>query len=107
MTTTGDIVLVYVEEEPAFFARIEEISADQKPDWYQVRLLVLQSPLAEVVWILRESYINGEPLTMGGQRIRLEKVEGVGEDQLSDRDVDEKETSTAGKVISISERKRG
>jgi hypothetical protein len=26
------------------------------------------------VWILREAYINGEPFTMGGKNMRLEKV---------------------------------
>ena len=42
MATTGDIVLIHVEEQPAFFARIEDIAADSKPGWYQVRLLILK-----------------------------------------------------------------
>jgi hypothetical protein len=60
MANTGDVVLIYCEEQPAFFARIEDISSDPKRDWYQVRLLVLQVPLTEVLWILRDEYINGE-----------------------------------------------
>ncbi len=31
MSTTGDLILVYQEEQPAFFARIEDIWADAKP----------------------------------------------------------------------------
>ena len=77
MTTIGDLVLVYHQDNPAFFARIEDICADSKPDWYQVKLLILKVPVAETVWILREAYINGETFTMNGKSIRLEKVGGL------------------------------
>ncbi|MCU0574215.1 MAG: hypothetical protein MUC41_14645 [Syntrophobacteraceae bacterium] len=74
MTTEGDLVLVHVENQPAFFARIEAIFADVKPHWFQVRMLVLQVPLVVITWILREPYINGEEFTMGGRPMRMEKV---------------------------------
>ena len=74
MTTEGDLVLVYMENQPAFFARIEAIFADVKPHWFQVRMLVLQVPLVVITWILREPYINGEEFTMGGRPMRMEKV---------------------------------
>ncbi len=74
MTDVGDVVLVYVEEAPAFFARVEEILPDVKPQWYQVKLLVLQVPLLVITWILRRPYIDGEEFTMGGKPMRLEKV---------------------------------
>ncbi len=74
MTLEGDLVLVYADNQPAFFARIEAITADVKPQWYQVTMLALQVPVALVTWILREPYINGEEFTMGGRPIRLEKV---------------------------------
>ena len=74
MTTEGDLVLVYVDNQPAFFARIEAIFADVKPHWFHVRMLVLQVPLVVISWILREPYINGEEFTMGGRPMRMEKV---------------------------------
>jgi len=74
MTREGDLVLVYVDNQPAFFARIEAILADVKPHWFQVRMLVLQLPLVVITWILREPYINGEEFTMGGRPMRMEKV---------------------------------
>lgn len=74
MTLEGDLVLVYADGQPAFFARIEAITADVKPEWYQVTMLVLQVPVALVTWILREPYFNGEEFTMGGRPIRMEKV---------------------------------
>lgn len=74
MTLEGDLVLVHMEKTPAFFARIESITADVKPDWYHVKMLVLQVPLLTITWILREAYINGDEFTMGGRPVRLEKV---------------------------------
>jgi hypothetical protein len=110
MPTTGDVVLIYCEEQPAFFARIEDISSDRKRDWYQVRLLVLQVPLTEVLWILRDEYINGEAFTMNGRRIRIERVtrpQGPGPESLpSDRDLGKKDVPVKDKVISIFDRKR-
>ncbi|ROQ92328.1 hypothetical protein [Desulfosoma caldarium] len=80
MTREGDVVLVHIEGKPAFFARIENIAPDPKPDWWQVKMLVLQVPLITVTWILREAYINGEEFTMGGHPMRLVKVEAPAED---------------------------
>jgi hypothetical protein len=74
MATENDIVLVYLEEKPLVFARIESILADSKPDWYHVRLLLLQLPLQVVTWILRDVYINGETFTMNGKAMRLERI---------------------------------
>lgn len=80
MPTINDIVLVHFEGQPIFFARIEDINPDHKRDWYQVKLLILQVPPKTVTWILREGYINGEEFTMGGNRMRLEKIEAPPED---------------------------
>jgi hypothetical protein len=112
MPITGEVVLIYCEEQPAFFARIEDILSDRKRDWYQVRLLVLQVPLIEVVWILRDEYINGEAFTMDGRKIRIEKVtkpQGQGaepESLPSDSVLGKKDAPVDDKVISILDRKR-
>lgn len=74
MATINDLVLVHVDGNPAFFARIEEISPDVKPGWWHVTLLVLGIPLQLYHWILDTSQIDGEPFTMGGIPIRLERV---------------------------------
>lgn len=75
MTAENDIVLIYLEESPLAFARVESIEADIKPGWYHVKFLLLQIPLQAVTWILRDVYIDGEPYTMGGKAMRIEKVE--------------------------------
>jgi len=74
MTDIGDVVLVYIEEKPAFFARVEAIDPDVKPGWYHVKMLVLQIPLMVVSWILRRVYVNGEQFTMGGRPVRIVPV---------------------------------
>lgn len=75
MAAENDIVLIYFEENPLVFARIESIKPDAKPDWYHVKILLLQVPPQLVTWILRDIYINGETFTMDGKRMRLELVE--------------------------------
>jgi hypothetical protein len=70
----GDVVLIYYQDEPAVYARIEAIAPDRKKDWYQVTLRILTIPAQVVTWILREEYVNGVPFTMGGQPVRLETI---------------------------------
>jgi hypothetical protein len=75
MATENDIVLVYFEDRPLTFARIESILPDSKPHWYHVELLMLQTPLQLVSWILRDVYIDGDTFTMNGKKMRLELIE--------------------------------
>ena len=74
MAAENDIVLIYLEEEPLVFARVENILPDSKPDWYHITLLMLQIPMQLTTWILKDIYINGDTFTMNGKRMRLEKV---------------------------------
>ena len=74
MPIEGEIVLIYYKDQPTTYARIESIEPDIKKGWYQVTLLLLSIPTQTVIWILRESYIDGEPFTMGGMPMRLEEV---------------------------------
>jgi hypothetical protein len=116
MAVENDIVLIYLEEKPLAFARIEEILPDHKPHWYHVKLLFLQVPLHLVTWILRDVYINGEPYTMDGKSIRLELVEAP--ETLEDSDYPESTESApdtekikpkspkGGKVISLADMKK-
>ena len=74
MATINDVVLVHVDKKPGFYARIEDISPDVKPGWWQVRLLVFTFPLQLFTWILDEHQIEGADFTMGGTPIRLDPV---------------------------------
>lgn len=90
MATENDIVLVYLEDSPVFFARVEAIWPDVKKDWFNIELLVLQVPVKMIVWTLKDIYINGTEFFMGGKKMRIEVVEaprdqfGVDNDPESD-----------------------
>ena len=109
MAVENDIVLIYFEDQPTTFARIESLLADHKPDWYHVKLLLLQVPLQTVTWILRDIYINGAEFTMGGKKMRLEKV--MCPDEEAPEPPEEKPNSKAkknsiSKVISLQDLKK-
>jgi hypothetical protein len=74
MSTINDLVLVYLDHKPAFYARIDDISPDIKKGWYHVELLVLTLPPQTLVWILEEGHIRGEEFTMGGRPVRLAPI---------------------------------
>ena len=109
MSQENDIVLLYVEENPLVFARIEEISPDIKAGWYHVKLLILQLPLQTVTWILRDSYINGDTFTMGGKKMKLERVvcpeNSEEEEPLLEKNLEKKDSRSA-KVISLTDMKK-
>ena len=71
----GDIVLIHQGGKPMVHARVEEISADSKPGWWHLRLLLLAVPTQELTWILREEYIDGGEFTMGGVAMRLQRLD--------------------------------
>jgi hypothetical protein len=109
MAKENDVVLVYFEDKPLIFARIEEILPDVKPDWYHVKLLILQVPLYSVTWILKDSYIAGEEFTMSGKKVKMEAVvcpeESVKHRFHEDKKEKPKESGGA-KIISLADLKK-
>ncbi len=120
MAVENDIVLIYIEDEPVSFARIEDIRPDVKKGWYVIKLFLLQVPPQAVSWILKDVYINGDEFFMGGKKMRLEVVQcpkedfGTGDPETKDQkkrdpegkkqnnDGEEKDPSDA-KIISFAE----
>jgi len=100
MTRENDIVLIYFEDQPFSFARIEDLSPDIKKNWCQVKLLMLQIPLQVVTWTLKEAYIDGAEFTMGGKRMRFEKVV-VPESEPPAADDSGHETDSKSNIITL------
>ena len=100
MTDLNDLVLVYLENQPVFFARIEDITPDTKPGWVRMKFLILKIPPEIGEWILMPEYIQGEEFTMGGKKIRLEKVEVPSDPQAPPAPKSE------GKIVSLTNRRR-
>lgn len=74
MATINDLVLVYLDQKPAFYARVNDINPDVKRGWYQVELLILTLPPQTLVWILEEAHLNGDEFTMGGRPMKLLEI---------------------------------
>ena len=113
MAAINEIVLVHVDNKPGFYARIEDISPDVKPGWWQVRLLVLTFPLQVFTWILDEFQLEYAPFTMGGTPIRLEPVVSPLEEerqQQEQKDVEERKRQRqeggSSKVVSLADRRK-
>lgn len=97
----GDVVAVSISGEISFYARIEEIYPDRKKGWYNARFLILAVPLREVTWILEASQIDGEPFTMGGTPLKIERIPfGAGNDETP-RAVDREKPKKPAKVIAF------
>jgi hypothetical protein len=71
MLTINDLVLVHLDRQPGFYARINDITPDVKRGWHQVELLVLTLPPQTVTWILDNDHLQGEEFTMGGRPVQL------------------------------------
>ena len=54
--------------------RVEEILPDVKAGWRQLRFSVLTVPRHEMTWILEPRQIDGDPFTMGGTPLRIERL---------------------------------
>ena len=84
MAAINDLVLIHIDNKPGFYARIEDISPDVKPGWWQVKLLALSFPLQIFTWILDGSQIDGTPFSMGGTPVRMDRVVAPAEEKVYD-----------------------
>jgi hypothetical protein len=109
MATVNDVILIYLEDAPISFARVESILPDPKKGWFQIKLLMLQIPLQTVTWILKDAYINGEEFQMNGKRMRLETIHAPKETPEFSRPAgsDSRETEDSGRKNPESEKGTG
>jgi hypothetical protein len=106
MRNIGEIVAVYIDDKPSFYARIEDYEADVKPRWYKVKMLFLTFPPQEVTWILREAQVDGAPFTMNNIPVKLNTVNshsGLSE-KIKTKTQPFKRPS--GKIINLADRAR-
>jgi len=105
-----EIVLIHIEEQPAFYARVEKISADVKPKWWRVKFLMLTIPVNITTWTIDEEQIRGAEFTMGGTPIRIEKVElpeDIEPEEKKEESAKSKEQKTRqARVLSLNKKKK-
>jgi len=106
-TKPGDVVTIYHRGKAVGYARVEAITADVKPGWWQLVLTILTLPPTKVTWILRESYIDGEQFTMGGEPMRIERLpepEALAPQPSGSELEQECRSSEGAKVIDLTQR---
>lgn len=108
-----DLVLINVDNNPGFYARVEEIEPDVKPGWWQIKLLVLTFPLQVFTWILDDFQIAGADFTMGGTPLKLELLESPVDIERAEKASAQKALaeqnsadSNSPKVISLQDRRK-
>jgi hypothetical protein len=104
MRKIGEIVAVYIDDQPSVYARIEDYEADVKPRWFKVKMLFLAFPPQEITWLLREAQVDGEPFTMNNIPVRLDTVRS----SVQSHDKIEMEVQisrkTGSKIINLADR---
>jgi hypothetical protein len=100
MHSIGDVVAIYFDGKPSVYARIEAVTADIKPHWFQVRLLFLSFPPQETTWILRDEYLDGTDFTMKDIPIKIIPLGRPGKEDLPARDAPARKPGP-GDVLSL------
>jgi len=74
MFQSSEVLMVYFQQQPSFFMRVERVDADLKKGWWRLHFITLTIPIEAVTWILDEVQMRDEGFTMDGQPVRLERV---------------------------------
>lgn len=106
MAGVNDVVLVYLEDAPVSFARVESILPDAKKDWYHIKLLMLKLPLQVVTWLLKDDYINGHEFHMNGKKMKIEVVKSPIEDLPLSKPANPPDKKTLNNIISFADLKK-
>ena len=73
----GEVLLVFFQDEPAFFIRVENILADKKKGWWHTQFITLTLPINEMSWILSDDHIRGSEFKMQNNPVRLKRITGT------------------------------
>ena len=106
-----DLVLIHIEDKPAFYGRVEKIIPDIKPKWWRVKFLFLTFPYQITTWIIDHEQIRGGDFTMAGTPIRIEKIvlpadESHAVDRKSVDSVAEEKTGKKASVLSLGQKRK-
>ena len=112
MVKQGDVVLIYRDNRLMTFAKVHEITANEKKDWWNVDFisLSLPLPLTKFTWILRMEQLDGEDFTMGGTPMKITSLEKLLNVQDKKTEVIElpkkkQEVKKMGKVLQLRPKK--
>jgi len=105
-----DLVLIHIDDKPAFYGRVEQIIPDSKKGWWCVRFLFLTFPHQMTTWVIDDEQIRGADFTMGGTPVRIEKIVVASEHQAAETKTatendDDQQAQPKARVFSIAPKK--
>lgn len=99
MFQSGEVLLVYMNDEPIFFVRVESVEPDIKKGWWQLSLLILALPLKTITWKLDSDQMRGQIFTMKGVPVNIQRVKAP--DTEKESKSSNLESSSNGNVVSL------
>jgi hypothetical protein len=101
----GEVVLVHLQNQPTFYARIEALQPDRKKGWWHLSFLILSMPPQLTTWILDDDQIRGADFTIQGNPIRMERVKAPqpieANEEPKKSEQEDMEKQPGGRVISM------
>lgn len=70
----NDVCIIYVNDLPQGFIRIESIESDIKPGWYSVKFIELLFPIKVNTWKIDEEHLKGADINMKGFTFKLQPL---------------------------------
>lgn len=68
----SDVILIHIQERPAFYAQVGAILPDVKKGWYRI---ILRSQFGELQWVLEDVHLFlGQTWTFQGIPHRMERI---------------------------------
>lgn len=96
----NDVCILYVNDLPQGFIRIESIEPDSKPGWYSVQFIELMFPIQVIKWKIDEEHLKGADINMKGFKFNLQLLNCQIEKKQSEEVLDANKPNY-GKVINL------
>lgn len=77
MLKENDVAIIYVQEIPSGFIRIDDVQPDDKQGWWLITFTKLEFPLQAMTWKLDDDHVNGGDIFMKGVRIKIQAIQRV------------------------------
>jgi hypothetical protein len=108
MVDKSEVVLIHLNGDPAYFARVDSIEADLNDGWWKLEFLLLTMPVERITWVIREEHMAGAQFMIGDTLIRIEQVPPIAlkEKEIEPGGKERPPVSTSAKVLPFTGRRR-
>jgi len=108
MTEFNDLILIYQEGQPLFYARVDDMIPDPRPGfkgWFTVEITCLTVPVAPMsIGLNYKQVYEAEPFTMAGKDMLIEYIPP--KKLVTPETVKEVRPGTSSNVVSLADRRK-